>query len=161
MKLYHFTSLAGIIGADGQSELHKAWDAGASEAVDAAAYASPSSILKAGRQPHNNGEYDTFLGGPMPPHVWLTTNPNMSKDFVTGDTPDRGAWRVTVVISSTDRRLVYGPKYFCKRTGNDFVVSSERLAREAASFYVYFGRITLDRFRAVDRVNDEPTAKAA
>jgi hypothetical protein len=130
MILYHFTALARLIGEDGLSELHKAWDVGAPEAINAAAFAAPGSILKSGIKPMQDMDWPT-LGL----CVWLTTNPDMSNDFVTGNALDRGNWRVTVVIPSTDRRLVYLPKYFSKRTGGDYVISSEdrahayRLAR--------------------------------
>ena len=167
MILYHYTALAHLIGKDGFADLKRAWDTGAPEAVNGAAFAAPGSILKAELRPHNNGENDMPLGGPTPPHVWLTTNPDMSNDFVTGNTLDRGNWRITVVIPSADRRLVYWPKYFSKRTGGDYVISSEdrahayRLAREATGFYLYFGAIPLDRFRAVENVADNRLARAA
>jgi hypothetical protein len=154
MILYHFTALAHLIGEAGLRELHKT-DIG-DDGFDGAAFATPDSILKAGLRPHNNGEYDLLLGEQMQPHVWLTTNPCMSNDFLSDHYLDRGKWRVAVAIPTTDRRLVFWPKFFSKRTGRDYVVSSEdrahayRCAREAAGFYLYFGAISLNRIRAIE-----------
>jgi hypothetical protein len=154
MRLYHYTNLAGLIGADSLAVLQKQYADGVGpERFDAAAIASPSSILKAGLRPHSNGEYDHL---PLPACVWLTSSPQMSKDFITGNTLDRGDWRVTVAIPESDRRLVYWPSHHCKLLGRDYTISADSveqahmLARELSGFYVYFGSVPRSRIRAVD-----------
>jgi hypothetical protein len=112
MILYHFTALAHLIGEEG---LVKARAASSSEGIDCGAFAAAGSILKSGLMPHQCGDYDRLLGEPMPACVWLTTNPDMSALFLNGNYLDHGNWRVTVVIPSTDRRLVPWTKYLRRK----------------------------------------------
>jgi hypothetical protein len=164
MILYHYTALVHLLGEAGLNELRKT-EIG-DEGFEGSDFATPDSILKGGIRPHNSGDYDALLGEPMRDCVWLTTNPDMSAVFLNSNYMDHGEWRVTVVIPSTDRRLVFWPKYFSRRTGREYVVSSEdrshayRCAREAAGFYVYFGAIPPGRFRAIDQVDRASAARA-
>jgi hypothetical protein len=77
--------------------------------------------------------------------------------FLNGNYLDHGNWRLTVVIPSTDRRLVYWPKYM--RRAIFEMQTSEWLRREADRFFCYFGEVTRDRIRAVD--HSEGRAEAA
>ena len=91
----------------------------------------------------------------------------MSDKFVTGDTLDRGAWRVTVAIPESDRRLVYWPKLYCKLSGGDFTITAESreqayvLGRELRCFYVHFGIVARNRIRAVDHAGPTELAEVA
>ena len=159
MRLYYYTALAHLIGEDGLTELRKAWDLGAPDAVNGAAFAAPGSILKAGLSPNQGGDYDQLLTEPMPPCVWLTTNPDMSAVFLNGEYLDHGNWRVTVVIPSTDRRLVHWPKYMRRRARFEMRMSGW-IRREAEGCFCYFGEVARDRIRAVDH-SDRATAAGA
>ena len=53
-------------------------------------------------------DYDHLLRSPLPPCVWLTSDPDMPDDSCT-----RHGVRISV-IPSTDRRLVHWPKYIRK-----------------------------------------------
>jgi hypothetical protein len=133
---YHFTSRAALVG-DGGS----------------VAAATPGSVLVAGILPAKSDDYDPVLRSPLPPCVWLTSDPDMPDDFCT-----RHGVRISVVIPSTDRRLVHWPKYIRKHDAG--IVETQCRApytpafaqRAAAQFYVYFGPVALDRIRKVDGV---------
>jgi len=78
--------------------------------------------------------------------VWLTTNSDLPPIF-----SSHAEVRIKLVIPSSDRRLVHLPNLLRKR------LSPEQLARVDAetdragrTFYVFFGDIPLDRFRAVE-----------
>ena len=135
---YHFTSRAALVG-DGGS----------------VAAATAGSILVAGILPH----YDHLLRSPLPPSVWLTSDPDMPDDFCTV--------RISVVIPSTDRRLVHWPKYIRKHDASIFETQCRApytpafAQRAAAQFYVYFGPVTLDRIRKVEGVTACKLAQAA
>jgi hypothetical protein len=163
MKLYHFTSLGGILGAAALADVQRLWaDSAAPDEVRARP--GPDSILRAGLKPNKNGEYD-HIG--MPPSVWFTTNPDMTNEFITGNTLDRGAYRITVAIPQNDRRLVHWPAYYSKASGRDFVIGHEdeataiRLAKECFGFYVYFGTVPLSRIRLVEDMRIDELAAAA
>jgi hypothetical protein len=92
-----------------------------------------------------------MLREPLPACVWLSTDPAMSGDFST-----RQGLRLSVVIPSTDRRLVRWSK-FCRKHGVEVVevvaevFADERFRRAAAHFWLYFGTITPERIRAIDQ----------
>jgi hypothetical protein len=159
MRLYHYTALAHLIGEDGLSEVRKAWDLGAPDAVNGGAFAAPGSILNAGLSPNQCGDYDSLLAEPMPACVWLTTNPDMCAVFLNGKYLDHGNWRVTVVIPSTDRRLVHWPKYMRRRAFFEMQMS-EWMRREAEGFFCYFGEVARDRIKAVDHCDRATAARA-
>ena len=71
---------------------------------------------------------------------------------MSGDFSARQGLRLSVVIPSTDRRLVLWSK-FCRKHGAEVVevVADERMRRAAAQFWVYFGTITPDHFRGLDQ----------
>ena len=67
-----------------------------------------------------------------------------------GDFSSRQGLRLSVMIPSADRRLVLWSKF--RRKHGDFKVpSDERMAREGAQFWLYFGTITPDHFRGLDQ----------
>ena len=116
------------------------------------AAATPGSILVAGILPAKSDDYDGALRSPLPPCVWLSSDSDMSDDFCT-----RHGFRISVVIPTADPRLVHWPKYIRKHDAG--IVGAQAGAdipafvqRAAARFYVYFGPVALDRFRAIDRV---------
>lgn len=157
MRLYHFTSLSALIGADILSTLQLN---NKEKSVNVAEIASPDSILKAGLRPHHNGKFDFFLMPTrLPECVWLTSNPEMDNRFVTRNTTDGGKWRVTVAIPESDRNLISWPRYLKKKSGFDFTLLVQEAGmteqdaiitnREMSYFYVYFGSIGTDRFRDV------------
>ncbi len=155
MILYHYTALSHLLGEDVVSALRKG-EIGWPIDDDMAA---PGSILKAGLSPNQCGDYDSLLAEPMPACVWLTTNPDMSAVFLNGNYLDHGNWRVTVVIPSTDRRLVHWPKYMRRRAFFEMQIS-EWMRREAEGFFCYFGEVARDRIRAVGH-SDRATAARA
>lgn len=145
MILYHFTSLAALAGDD-----------------SSVAAATPGSILAAGILPAKADDYDEMLRAPLPPCVWLTSDPDMPDDFRT-----QHGVRISVVIPSTDRRLVHWPKYIRKQdvgmmeaamAAADFPAVAKRAGK---NFYVYFGAVELDRLRKIEGVAPRKAAAAA
>ena len=147
MILYHFTGLRELIGDEGLAVIRPG-------IVNLATIAAPGSIVAAGLKPFRSTDYDRFLNSPLPPCVWLTNDPDMTTIFsrCTG-------FRLMVIVSSTDRRLVHWPKYFSRHAGRTWheTIQATDLTKEAQSvtgtFYVYFGAIT--RIAAVSPVNDK------
>jgi hypothetical protein len=146
MKLYHFTGLQALIGEAGMAVIQPG-------IVDLATVAAPGSIVTDGIKPQRENGYDGVLRSPLPPCVWLTTDPNLESRFCRYGSSYTNI-RLTVVIPSTDRRLVYWPKYFRRyargELGHNHSLSLEELVstfpediqRTMATFYVYFGEIT-------------------
>jgi hypothetical protein len=129
------TSVAALVGNGGSIEA-----------------AARGSILDVGLLPATTNDYDHLLRSPLPPCVWLTSDPEMPDDFCT-----RHGARISVAIPSADRPLVHWPKYARKHDAG--IVEAQAAAdvpavahRAAAQFYVYFGQVALDRFRAVESI---------
>ncbi len=118
MILYHFTSLFNLKNV------------------------GPENILAVGlkaqpaRQP---------VVGPIPDCVWLTSNPDMPKDY-----SSFAEVRIELVIPSSDKRLVPYPKYFRKHTGHAIDIVKIPQTEEAKRFYLYFGDIPLSALRVVN-----------
>jgi hypothetical protein len=137
---YHLTSRAALVG-----------DGGSVGAV------TPGSILVAGIVPAKSDDYDDLLRSPpMPACVWLTSDPDMPDDFCT-----RHGVRISVVIPSADRRLVHWPKYIRKHDAGLEAATAAAVAagdipaaarRMASQFWLYFGVVEPDRFRAIECV---------
>jgi hypothetical protein len=172
MRLYHFTHLAALVGVDGMSAIRD--NTVAYDNIDIYDYASPTSILRSGLRPQSTDDYDHYLLKPLPECVWLTNDPEMSNLYTNGHAaPDRGKWRVAVVIPEADRRLKHFHAYLEKNACRDVIlynaalddgriISGKQSAQAVRSFYVYFGDIGLDRIRAVDCViKDDELAIAA
>jgi hypothetical protein len=153
MKLYHFTGLRALIGDAGLAVIQPG-------EVDLRAIAAPDSIVSAGLKPHKESRYDHFFRSPLPPCVWLTSDADM------GLMSRKGLFfskyhdvRVTVLITSTDRRLVHWPKYFhkhgqCSLSESMEPGTPEILWRTAETFYTYFG--VINRIVAITRVEMTP-----
>lgn len=146
MKLFHFTGLRRLLGDEGFDAWSAALDEG--DVPSALPYATPDSILKRGLQPARAEDFDGALRTPLPPCVWLTDDPEMSQDYCTWH-----GWRITLVISSSDRRLVHWPRYFRKHGVERDALRTfpEAQWRAGESFYAYFGPIAAESFRALDR----------
>jgi hypothetical protein len=139
---YRFTSRAALVG-DGGS----------------VAAAAPGSILVAGIVAAESDDHDHLLGSPLPRCVWLTSDPEMPDDFCT-----RHGVRISVVIPSTDPRLVHWPKY-ARKHGAGLAIESARIPaaawRTASQFWLYFDPIAPGRFRAVGSVAPRTPAMVA
>ena len=107
MKLFHFTGLRRLLG-DGFEAWKTAFDEGKAS-PSAIPYATPDSILVGGLKPFRTDDLYGALRMPLPACVWLTDDPAMSQDYCAWH-----GWRLTVVVSSSDRKLVHWPKYFRK-----------------------------------------------
>jgi len=77
--------------------------------------------------------------------VWLTTNP----DHPPMHSSHREV-RITVVIPSHSKRLVYWPKLLRKRMSPKQMVDLDNDTREYHKWYIHCGDIPLGRFRAVE-----------
>jgi hypothetical protein len=85
---------------------------------------------------------DHLLRPPLPPCVWLISDPDMPDDFCT-----RHGGRISVVIPSTDTRQVHRPKYARKHGAGLAIESADIPAavwRAAGQFWLYFVPIPLD-----------------
>jgi hypothetical protein len=145
MLLYHVTNLSALIGDNAALVCQ----ASGEEKADLS-LAEPGSIFSSGLRPAKTDDYDHVLRAPLPPCVWLSSDPEMSGDFST-----RQGVRLSVVIPSTDRRLVPWSKY-SRKHGAVEVALGGREGRAAAQFWLYFGTITPARFQGL-----APTAARA
>jgi hypothetical protein len=138
MRLYHFTGLRALIGDAGLDAIQPG-------NVDLRTVAAPGSIIADGLKPFRKDDYDHVLRSPLPPCVWLTSDPDMVKDGL--NFSSFADYRITVLIPSIDPRLVHWPKYFRKHgqcTWSEAMRQAdvlEAVRRASATFYVYFGRI--------------------
>jgi hypothetical protein len=150
MKLYHFTRLAALVGAGGMDVIKRR----VGEEVDLFSVAAPGSILIAGLRPRKTDDYDGALRAPLPPCVWLTTDPDMSPDYCSS----WGDWRLSCVIPSRDHRLSLWRTYVRKHKADDRIdhVLADPQLLISQRFYVYFGVIR--RIVAAERApgRDEP-----
>jgi hypothetical protein len=150
MRLYHFTGWSALIG-EGKLAALPLGD------VDLRTVAAPGSIMADGLKPSKEGGYDGVLRSPLPPCVWLTSDPDMG--LMSLHFSKYADFRVTVVIPSTDRRLAHWPKYFRKHGRCAWSEAmrqsdaSEAVQLASETFYTYFGAIThiVDVSRAEDR----------
>jgi hypothetical protein len=151
MKLFHFTGLHALVGADGVAAL-RAHVSEYGKSVNLHQFAASGSILTHGVQPHKDASYDDGLRSPLSPCVWLTDDPNLPLAY------RREEWRISVIIPSRDRRLTPWLKYFRKHPREEarefasFVILSEEMQGASESFYVYFGPIPLVRLSAIEKV---------
>ena len=145
MRLYHFTGLRRLLGDEGFAAWSAALDEG--DVLSAIPYATPGSILKGGLKPFRSDDLDGALRSPLPACVWLSSDPAMPQGYSTWN-----GWRLTVVVSSSDRKLVHWPKYFRKHEiyRDALLAVPEAQRRVSESFYAYFGPIAATSFRAVD-----------
>jgi hypothetical protein len=132
MILYHFTSGTARVG-NGSLETP-----------------APGSILAVGVLPNRTYDYDHALHSPLPPCVWLTADPDMPSVFCGGHRA-----RISLVIPSTDRRLVNWYKY-ARKHGADTVIDQADIPaawrRSPAQFWLYFAPVEVRWFRAVESV---------
>lgn len=150
MRLYHFTSLERLVGAYGFAAIGRALDD--SESVQPQDFAEPGSILRAGLRPLAVSA-SAMVYDWLQPCVWLTANPGQ---VYAGD---RYGWRITVEIEPRDSRLASRndllrrtkPKLFGDLPAPD-------IRRGASSFWVYFGTIPPQRFRAVEDIGEKASA---
>jgi hypothetical protein len=148
MKLYHFTTLPGLLGPDG---FEAYWSTKPGGKTDATPYADPSSILKVGVRPRRSDDYDGLLQSPMPACVWLTDDP----DMVGGCTNTGGDCRLTVVLPASDRRLMRWTDYLRQQCAFDrYLMATATVPKVAHAdpcrFYVYFGVVKPRRIHAVE-----------
>jgi hypothetical protein len=156
LKLYHFTGLRALIGEAGLAVIQPG-------EVNLMTIAAPGSIMSAGLKPYREDGYDGVLRSPLPPCVWLTSDPDMDLQAIMGFHFSKYAdFRVNVLIPSTDRRLTHWPQYFRKH-GQCTLSEAMRKAdlpegarRTTTTFYAYFGKIK--RITAVSRVETTPAA---
>jgi hypothetical protein len=153
MRLCHFTALRALIGDAGLGVMRPG-------VVDLAAIAAPGSIIADGLKPSKEDGYDHILRSPLPPCVWLTSDPDLGLKTHMGDHFSRHSdFRLTVLIPSTDRRLAHWPKYFSKHgrcTWTETMRQSDLppvAQRSIETFYTYFGEI--NRITAVSRAEDK------
>ena len=143
--LYHFTSLLALVGADGRAALTSR---GGGDAMD---FAAPGSILADGIKPSTSNQdaetYDHLFRSPLPPCVWLTANPDMR------DCSSYREFRITVAIPG-DGRLVRWREYFRQHAPGAIgrLRFSEAMRIEFDVFYVFFGKLPPERFKAVDAI---------
>jgi hypothetical protein len=139
MKLYHFTGLRALIGDAATAVIRPG-------IIDLATVAAPGSVIADGLKPRREEGYDGVLSSPLPPCVWLTTDPDMGGIGL--HFSSFADFRITVIIPSTDRRLVPWLEYFRDHGRCTWVEAvrqvgiSEATQHTAESFYVYFGGIT-------------------
>jgi hypothetical protein len=153
MRLYHFTGWCALIGEGKLAELQPG-------EVDLRTIAAPGSIMADGIKPCKEDGYDHVLRSPLPPCVWLTSDPDMGhKDHMGNHFSKYSYLRITVLITSLDPRLVHWPKYFRKhgqytlREAMRLSDAAEAVKLASEDFYIYFGEIT--RITAVSRVEDK------
>lgn len=78
--------------------------------------------------------------------VWLTSNSDLA-----GKYHGQSKVRIRLVITSSDRRLIYLPKLLRKRLAPEQLADLDAdIARDFRSFYMYLGDIPLDCLRAVE-----------
>jgi hypothetical protein len=125
MILYHFTSLynLGNVG--------------------------PENILAVGLKPFPVHDYPEDIQAKIPEAVWLTSNP----EHTVASMSSYDEVRLTVVIPSTDKRLVRWYKWVRKHCPH-LVEIMEKTSREnnlgAEGWYLYLGPVPLGRIRAVE-----------
>jgi hypothetical protein len=106
-------------------------------------------ILAGGLNPRKySDDIDHALSSPLPPCVWLTTDPEMPDDHSSFN-----GLRITVDIPNDDPQLQHFPTFLgsqakaeCK---NDLV---KAIDADMQLFYCYFGTIPPERFKAIDEV---------
>jgi hypothetical protein len=137
MILYHFTSL---------------WSLG---------NVGPDNILAAGLKAmpaDRNGDYVAAVGH-IPDCVWLTANADMADGYSSFSEA-----RIKLVIQSTDKRLVAWPKYV-RRNARVPVEALHKIVNSISTewqhWYLYFGNIPPDAFRAVETTEEAVRANAA
>lgn len=113
----------------------------------------PENILAVGLKP-SVGDREFAILGLEPSVVWLTSDPLPPKPIT--DLWRGGEIRITVVIPSSDRKLVRFEKYVRRHGGRLDPsrypgVSPSQLADSFKSTYIYFGEIPLSRIRVVER----------
>jgi hypothetical protein len=146
LRLYHFTGLRALIGDAAAAAIQPG-------VTDLATVAAPGSIIVDGLKPGREDGYDGVLRSPLPPCVWLTTDPDMGGIVL--HFSSFADFRLTVLIPRTDQRLVHWLKYFrdhgrCTWLEAMPQVGITQAAQDTAeTFYVYFGKIT--RFAEVTR----------
>jgi hypothetical protein len=130
----------------------------------------PKNILTVGLVPGigSGKQLMPWLGDGAPPNldvVWFTRNPEPKPMFVIegGEAWNREI-RVTVNIPSTDRRLMNWERWFKKALVNadDIIAAMDKCPfpwkwQEA---YVYFGRVSPNKFRAIEYADPEMRAQA-
>jgi hypothetical protein len=137
MRLYHFTGLRALIGDAGLAVITPGY-------IDLRTVAAPGSIIVDGLKPCTTDDYDHVLRSPLPPCVWLTSDPDMDDNDL--HFSSFTGYRITVLIPSIDPRLVHWPKYFnkhgrCTWSKSMQYVDSPEVKHASANFYLYFGRI--------------------
>lgn len=159
MKLYHFTTLAALVGDSGMDVVKRR----VGESVDLISIAAPGSIPATGLLPRKTEDpFDGALRRPLPPCVWLTADPDMSLDYCNS----WGDFRLSVLIPSQDYRLSLWPTYLRKYKAKDSLdhafAEPQHLAPQRR-FYVYFGVIRrivaverAPQFQADRQCQDEP-----
>ena len=113
----------------------------------------PENILAVGLKP-SVGQREFAILGLEPCVVWLTSDPLPPKPIT--DMWYGGEIRITVVIPSSDRKLVRLEKYLRRHGGRLDPsryegVSPSQLADSFKSTYIYFGEIPRRQFRMVER----------
>jgi hypothetical protein len=146
MRLYHFTSVERLVGADGLAAMKAA-----KRDCNTKKFAEPGSILRDGLEPR--GENEAALEGLLPTCVWFTTDPAMPFGFNAGHDI-----RIEVVIPSTCRQLFHWPKWMRKHAGP--YARSGMKAAEAVfqgrvrtdDWWILFGGVDPSAFRSIERV---------
>jgi hypothetical protein len=139
MKLYHFTGLKALIGDAATAAIQPG-------VIDLAAIAAPGSVIADGLKPNREEGYDGVLRSPLPPCVWLTTDPDMGGIVL--HFSSFADFRITVLIPRSDRRLVPWLEYFRDHGRCTWLEAMPQVGitqaaqHTAESFYVYFGKIT-------------------
>jgi hypothetical protein len=108
-------------------------------------------ILSGGLDPFKRSDaVDSALHSPLPPCVWLTTDPEMPDDHSSAN-----GLRITIDIPDDDPQLRHWPTYLreqakdeTKDTLEEVIASDEPMD----SFYCYFGTIPPEWFKADDDV---------
>jgi hypothetical protein len=122
MILYHFTSLY---------NLRNVW---------------PENILAAGLKAMPVKDWPEKAVGKIKRCVWLTTNSDLPFQFCS-----YSEVRIKLVIPSSERRLVHVLKRVRKRVSSEFIAGVDAdTAGQWRTFYMYFGDIPIDCFRAIE-----------
>ena len=102
-------------------------------------------IRRDGLKPAKPSGVDHALRSPLPPCVWLTTDPEMPDDHSTFND-----LRITVDIPSGDQRLQHWPTYLREQAKDEFRDKIEAVIASdppAQLFYCYFGTIPPERLK--------------
>ena len=116
MKLHHFTGLRRLLGDEGLDAWSAALDEG--DVPSALPYATPASILVGGLKPTRAEDFGWRSAFAASALVCVGSRPTPAKcpqqDYCTWN-----GWRITLVISSSDRKLVHWPRNIFASMGSN------------------------------------------